>query len=196
ISRLRTRQQRGIIIRRRSSHRGPLIPRQPLIPTLNTRITHPPKRGTISTGRRRSTSHNNLRITRRRRRNRRQQSLQLLIRQLLRLIQDQIINSKTTTRPTTTGHKLNRRPISKKDRLLTIRPPDPARGNQRRQLRPAPLVLKERLQAEKRLPSRLHLISRMKNLTPQNGHLEKLNNLKNRVLTILATNRHSTTTSS
>src|SRR5699024_5559618 len=104
--------------------------------------------------------------------NRRQQSLQLLIRQLLRLIQDQIIDSETTTRPTTTRHKLNRRPISKKDRLLTIRPPNPTRSNQRRQLRPASLGLKERLQTKKRLPSRLHLMSRMKNPTSRNCHHE------------------------
>jgi len=80
------------------------------------------------------------------------------------------------------------------NRLLTIRRPNSLHHTS--QIRIAALILKKRPQTHKSLTSRLQLVSRMQNTPPLNHHLKKLNNLKDRVLAILARHKHPTHTRS
>ncbi len=189
--RLSSRLQQPIPVRWvRHTLRRPLMPRQPLVLALNTRSAHPLKRRTIRVRRRRRPRHDDLRITRRRSRSRRQQRLKLLIRQFLRLIKHEVIDREATTRPTGPSHKLNRTTVRQNNGFLTVRLPNIL--HKRSQLRILPLVLKERLKPQKRLPRRLHLMRRVQNLPAQHHNLEQLDNLKDAVLAILTRHRQPT----
>src|SRR5690625_278045 len=164
------------------------MPNEPLSLPRHTTSTHTLKNVTINPLRRRSPNVVLLRVTRRSRTDRRQQRLLLLIRQMLRLIKEQVIDRVPATGPARASHKLNRPTIGQHDRFLPVGLANATLGKLVH-LRVAPLIIEKRPHPKKVLPRRLNLMRRMQNLTTLHNHLVQLNGLNPTVLTILPRNR-------